>query len=66
MRNIKLSLLATLGLSLSACVTINAPMGTGDSTSTMLTDYPIETAMLNIYTKSQHDYYRYAQRHDAI
>ena len=53
MRNIKLSLLAGLGLSLSACVTINTPMGTGNNTNTIVTDYPIETAMLNIYTKAR-------------
>ena len=53
MRNIKLSLLAGLGLSLSACVTINTPMGTGSNTNVIATDYPIETAMLNIYTKAR-------------
>lgn len=47
----KLALTAALALSLSACVTINAPM---DVTSNNVADeYPIETAMLNIYTKAR-------------
>ena len=51
MKNLKLSILATLGLSLSACVTINgAPMGTTSDT-TIVNEYPIEATMLNIYTK---------------
>lgn len=53
MKNIKLNLLAGLGLSLSACVTINAPM---DITSNNVVDeYPIETTMMNIYTQARSD-----------
>lgn len=45
-----LALAVTVGLGLSACVTINAPM---DSSSNIVTQYPVETAMLNIYTKAR-------------
>ena len=52
MKKLGLVVLTGLGLSLSACVTINgAPMGNGDNN--IVTEYPIETAMLNIYTKAR-------------
>ena len=48
MKNLVVAGLA--GLSLSACVTINAPMhGMGDDNDNIVTQYPIETAFLNIY-----------------
>ena len=57
MKQLGLGIIAGLGLSLSACVTINgAPMGTtGDTTgdTTIVTQYPIEATMLNIYTKAR-------------
>ena len=44
------------GLSLSACVTINAPItSTGSDNNEAVTQYPIETAFLNIYTKERRD-----------
>ena len=50
MKNLVVAGLA--GLSLSACVTINAPMhGMGDDNDNVVTQYPIETAFLNIYTQ---------------
>jgi len=56
MKKLGLVVLTGLSLSLSACVTINgAPMGTGDNSNTNATEYPIETAMLNIYTKARSD-----------
>lgn len=51
MKNLALAVLA--GLSLSACVTVNAPIdGTGNNGNTV-TQYPVETALLNIYTKAR-------------
>lgn len=46
-----LALPVAAAMSLSACVTINAPAGTTDSDT--VTQYPIETAFLNIYTQSR-------------
>lgn len=54
MKILGLSLLAGLGLSLSACVTVNAPMGTSDNNG-VITKYPIETVMLNIYTRERYE-----------
>lgn len=55
MKNLGLGIATALGLSLSACVTINGtPMGVvidGADSGNVVTQYPIETAMLNIYTK---------------
>lgn len=52
-----LGLCIAAGLSLSACVTINTPMdNTGNdnnSAENTVTQYPVETAMLNIYTKQR-------------
>lgn len=51
-----LALAVFAGLGLSACVTINAPTnGTGDSDNNgnVVTQYPVETAFLNVYTKSR-------------
>ena len=49
-----LGLCIAAGLSLSACVTINAPMSsTGNSSENIVTQYSVETAMLNIYTKQR-------------
>ncbi len=49
MKNLAMAVAA--GLSLSACVTINAPMdGTGNNT---VTQYPVETALLNIYAQNR-------------
>lgn len=55
MKHLGLSVVAGLGLSLSACVTINgAPMDTtGNTNQNIVTQYPVETAMLNIYTKAR-------------
>ena len=58
MKNLGLGVLAGLSLALSACVTINgAPMGPADNSNgnnnNAVTQYPIETAMLNIYTKAR-------------
>ena len=47
-----LGLCIAAGLSLSACVTINAPMSSNGSEN-IVTQYPVETAMLNIYTKQR-------------
>lgn len=62
MKNIGLSLVATLGLSLSACVTINgAPTGVvvdGVNSGKVITQYPVETAILNIYTKQRSEQLR--------
>ena len=43
------------GLSLNACVTINVPMGSTDTSNhkRIVTQYPVETALLNIYTKAR-------------
>ena len=51
MKNLGLGIIAGLGLSLSACVTINAPMDV--TNNNVVTEYPIETTMLNIYTKAR-------------
>ena len=49
-----LALAVVSGLSLSACVTINTPMnGTGSNNDNVVTQYPVETAFLNIYTKER-------------
>ena len=49
-----LALAVVSGLSLSACVTINTPMnGTGSNSGNVVTQYPVETAFLNIYTKER-------------
>ena len=49
-----LALAVVSGLSLSACVTINTPMnGTGNNNGNVVTQYPVETAFLNIYTKER-------------
>ena len=48
-----LALCIATGLSLSACVTISAPMGSTNPYENTVTQYPIETAMLNIYTKAR-------------
>ncbi len=54
MKNLGLGVIVGLGLSLSACVTINgAPTGTTGSTNNAVAKYPVETAMLNIYTKAR-------------
>lgn len=47
-----LGLCLLTGLSLSACVTINAPTdNTGSTSNNMTTQYPVEKALLNIYTQ---------------
>lgn len=47
-----LALAVVAGLGLSACVTINAPAtGNGNNNDKVVTEYPIETALLNIYTQ---------------
>lgn len=46
-----LTLVGLAGLSLSACVTINAPMSMPGHNDDIVTQYPIETAFLNIYTQ---------------
>ena len=51
MKTLKVSILAGFALSLSACVTINAPMDV--TNNNVVTEYPIETTMLNIYTKAR-------------
>ncbi|MGP4789402.1 hypothetical protein ACTXGJ_09785 [Psychrobacter sp. 1Y11] len=49
-----LALAGLVGLSLSACVTINAPMdGMDNANDSVVTQYPIETALLNIYTRER-------------
>ena len=51
-----LAVVVVAGLSLSACVTINAPMGStdnGSSNGNTITQYPVETALLNVYTKER-------------
>lgn len=49
MKNLTIAVVATL--SLSACVTINAPMdGTSNNTAIQ---YPVESALLNIYTQNR-------------
>lgn len=51
MKTLKVSILAGFALSLSACVTINAPMDV--TNNNVVTEYPIETTILNIYTKAR-------------
>ena len=49
MRNLALLIIA--GLSLSACATNMSTDITSNSSSQVITEYPIETAMINIYAK---------------
>lgn len=46
-----LALAVVSGLSLSACVTINPSIGGTDNSSNMAAKFPVETALLNIYTQ---------------
>ncbi len=46
-----LAVAVVAALSLNACVTINAPMGSIGNDSNNVSQYPIEAALLNIYTQ---------------
>ncbi len=54
MKNLGLTI--AVALSLSACVTINTPIGTGSTgNESIVTQYPVETALLNIYARERSD-----------
>jgi len=48
----KLGLCIAIGLSLSACASMNNGTAAGN-TGNVVTEYPVEAAMLNIYTKER-------------
>ena len=50
----KLGLGVAVALSLSACTSMNGGTSIGNGNqNTVITQYPVETAMLNIYTKAR-------------
>ncbi|WP_182405080.1 hypothetical protein [Psychrobacter sp. GP33] len=50
----KLGLCVAVALSLSACTSMNGGTSVGNGNqNTVITNYPVETAMLNIYTKAR-------------
>ncbi len=53
MKNLGLGVVAGLGLSLSACVTVNGVPTGNTGNSNVVTQYPVETAIMNIYTRER-------------
>ena len=50
-----LALIAVVALGLSACTTMNNDVITPNKSNQIVTQYPVETALLNIYTKARTD-----------